>query len=85
MKYTDLWVALAAVGGSMKGKKAMTASERMQEVRAAKEADGFKQFNIWLSPAAQLAMEQTKTRLESRGIKMTQSEIVCEALLHKPS
>jgi hypothetical protein len=67
----------------MKGKKAMTASERMQEVRAAKEAEGYKQVNIWLSPAAQLAMDETKARLKARGFSPTQSEIVCDALLDR--
>ena len=81
MKYTDLWVALATVGGSMKGNKPMTAPERMREVRAAKESEGQKQVNIWLTPAAQLAMEATKSRLEARGIRKTQSEIVCDALI----
>lgn len=65
----------------MKGNKPMTAAERMQEVRAAKEAEGYRQVNIWLSPAAQLAMQETKARLEARGFRKTQSEIVCDALL----
>jgi len=64
----------------MKGKKAITDVERNRQVRAKKVAEGQRQYNIWLTPAAQLALNETKDRLESRGVKKTYSEIVCDAL-----
>jgi hypothetical protein len=69
----------------MKGKQALTGPERMQEVRKRKEEAGYRQINVWLSPEADLALSETRKRLESKGKKLNQSEVICEALMRRDS
>lgn len=65
----------------MKGKEAMTQAERMRIYREKLREEGYRQVAVWLSPAAQLAVSETKKRLKNRGISRTQSEIVNDALI----
>ena len=67
----------------MKGKESMSGAERVRSWRAERVAKGGKQVNIWLTPEAALVLQETQSRLASRGIKATQSDIVCDALMNR--
>lgn len=67
----------------MKGKKAMTPTERVQEFRKQRLNDGWKQVNVWLSPAAQLALSETEKRLKAKGVQKTQNEMILDAILRR--
>ena len=67
----------------MKGKEAITGAERVRNYRAERVASGGKQVNIWLTPEALLALDETKSRLAEAGHKKSQSDIVCDALLQR--
>lgn len=65
----------------MKGKTAMTAQERTQASRKRKVEAGWQQVNVWLSPAARLALDESRKRLEWRGYKPTQNEIINQCIV----
>jgi hypothetical protein len=65
----------------MKGKTSITAKERMAAFRKQRLEDGWKQVNIWLSPAAQMALNGTQIRMKNKKIKKTMSDIIEDALL----
>jgi hypothetical protein len=67
----------------MKGKLAITPAERTRQVRITRQAKGWRQVNLWLSPAAQLALNEARTRLEAKGIKKTQNELILDGILRR--
>jgi len=67
----------------MKGKLAITPAERTRQVRINRQAKGWRQVNLWLSPAAQLALNEARTRLEAKGIKKTQNELILDGILRR--
>jgi hypothetical protein len=67
----------------MKGKTATTAAERMRLSRESRQEKGWRQVNVWLSPAAELALMTTKARLKAKGIRKTQNELILDAILRR--
>ena len=65
----------------MKGKKALSPVERTRQHREKLQEKGYKQINVWLTPEAQLAMSETIRRLSDRGVKLNQSQVICDALM----
>ena len=69
--------------GTMKGHEATTPAQRMRSSRESRQAKGWRQVNIWLSPAAELALMTTKSRLEAKGIKKSQNDLILDAILRR--
>ena len=65
----------------MKGQTALTPGDRVKEFRKRRREEGWKQINVWLSPAAQLAISETRKRLTRKGISKTQNEMILDAIL----
>ena len=61
----------------------MTAYERVVLSRKTRTDAGWREINLWLPPHAALALEEISQRLDFKGIKKTQNEIIVDAIMRK--
>jgi len=65
----------------MRGIKPMTATERVQEMRARRTAGGWKQLNVWLEPDAANCLQRMVERSVEIGKPLTVTDVINDALL----
>lgn len=64
----------------MKATKPLTPRQRNVNSRESRQEAGYKQINVWLTPAAALALQQTLERAQRRGKALNQTQVINDLL-----